>query len=388
MIKRRLLTGAAALAAYAAAEISCSAALVGTRRALLGGSKWKLPRWRAARARSLSGGLAQISCIGTSTTLGNGSDGSLWTNAKVYSYPRQLATLMTAAGLPANDTSVLGDGRGGLADFLLADTRVTTAGGWVEFGSESLAGFMFANSTDTDSFSFTPNYTFDTIDIYDVTNSGYAQWTVNVDGGSPLATVSPSGSTRLRKTTVSCTLGTHTINLQTTSPAEFIIVGIVARKASFPGVLVHNQGAYASQASFWNTSANVWSPLPTIETLAPDLSIINIGTNEWINGVSVATFLSNMQPLIAACLLSGDVLLNAPCYENPANGVSITTQQAIINACYQLAADFGISLIDLTQIIGSYAAGSAAGYYYSDGVHLTQSGYAQVAQANLAAVLS
>lgn len=339
--------------------------------------------WRAAKARVRGGtGSAQIACVGDSKTFGRGSNGADYTGAKVLAYPRQMALKLTARGLTAVEQSVLGTGRGGLSNFLAADARVTVGAGWSEFGSDSAAGFMLGNNADTTAFAFTPGVTFDAIDVFFVTNSAYAQWTVDI-GGSVIYTWAPSGSTRFLKQSISCTRGTNTVNLKRTGVgANAILTGIATRDTTLNQVYIHNLGSSGSQASFWNVSSNSWSPLPALSLLAADLYIINLGTNEWINGVTTATFKTNMGGIITTCQAQGSVLLAAPSFSNP--GVTAQASQDAFNvACRELAVTYNCPLIDESLVIGAWSAGK----YYDD-THENGTSYGLEADALTTALLA
>lgn len=354
--------------------------------AIYSGPQSALRRWRAARSKVLAGtGRAQVACFGDSKTLGYGSSANFYTGAKTKAFPRKLAALLTAMGLPANDRSIFGTGHvGSLANTLLADPRLALGAGWAEFGSYSLGGFFFSNPTDTSSLAFTPTPALDTIEVWDVTNSGCSSYSVNVDGGAALQTVAKgSGGLTLRKTTITgASLGAHTVNVQVSgTPSAFYCLGVDTYDSTTPDVRVHNLGSYALQASQANTSANAWSPIPMITLMAADLYIMQLGTNEWINGVSPATFIANMGPLIAAAQAVGDVILVAPSFSSTAVSTQVA-QDAIIAACYTLAATYSVPLIDFSRWIGDYTTANTLGQYY-DITHESGAGY-----ANEAAILA
>lgn len=339
--------------------------------------------WRAAKARVRGGtGSAQIACVGDSKTFGRGSNGADWTGAKVLAYPRQLASALTARGLAAVEQSILGTGRAGLSNFLAADTRVTAGAGWLDFGSDSLAGFMFGNNADTSALTFTPGVDFDAIDVLFTTNSAYAQWTIDI-GGSAIYTWAPSGSTRYLKQSISCTRGNNSVSFKRTGVgANAIVTGIATRDTTRNQIYVHNLGSSGSQASFWNTSANSWSPLPALTALAADLYIVNLGTNEWINSVTPATYKTNMGPIITTCQAQGSVLLVAPSYSNP--GItSQSSQDAIIAACKELAVTYNCPLLDNSLVVGDW---SAEKYY--DNTHENGTSYGLEADALTTALLA
>ena len=344
-----------------------------------GWSRSRLAAWIDAR-NAVKGGTAScdVACIGDSRTFGVGSGGAYWTAAKTQSYPRQLAGLLaTAAGIGAAEMSMMGDGRtNNLTTLQSAETRLVLGSGWVVYADDSFAGFMLANSTTTTACAFTPTQTFDTIEIYDMVWSGAAEWTVDVDGGAALATVGYGNPLRLRKTTVTCSRGTHTVNIKRTGTGAMVVVcAIIVRDSQTPRAHIHNMGASGSQASFWNKSTNVNNPLNAIGALAPKLSIIALGTNEYINGAPPATFKSNMGPIIQKCQQSGSAIIVAPSYCKTTL-VSKATQDAMIAACYELSDQYSVPLIDNSRILGPWTAGA----YYDD-VHETAASYGAEAAA-------
>lgn len=346
------------------------------------GGAFPMPILRAGKARVLSGaGDMQLGFIGDSKTLGRGSNGADYTNCKANSVPRQVAALLSAAGLPAAETSVLGTGRAGKANFLSADTRVASlAAAWTEFGSDSIAGFMFINSSDTSSFSFTTPNPIDGISVFDSTQTGYAEWTVNVDGGSALATVAAQ-SARARKTPVTCARGTHTVNIQRTGVgSNLIAIGVDTSDSQTRRVRVHNLGSSGSQASYWNTAANNWSPLNMIPILGCDAWVINLPTNDWINAIADATTMASLLGLIAGCKAAGgDVIMIAPSFSNPAVTAQ-AVQDATLAVVRNVASQTRINLIDESKIIGPFVAANLAGLYFDD-THESGAGYALEAAA-------
>jgi lysophospholipase L1-like esterase len=75
------------------------------------------------------------------------------------------------------------------------------------------------------------------------------------------------------------------------------------------------------------------------------LTIINLGINDWENAVSTTTFNTNMQAIITAAKLAGDVLLATP---NTTNGTaSIATQATYVAKIQTLATSNSVKLVDL-----------------------------------------
>lgn len=367
--------------AYPANELT-NAQVAATQALVSGGGNARegLRKWRAARGKVLTGsGSATVLCLGDSRTFGRGSNGADFTNCKAKAVPRTLAQRMTALGLAARESSLFGTGRADLnpptmTNFLSAETRVTLGAGWQQLVTETVGGYPFFNNSTTNSLSFTPTEAFDTIDIYDNANEAFADYTVNVDGGATLATVTASGESRIRKTTVTCDRATHTINIQATGTGKnFILLAVATSDSTASSVLVHSAGASGIQAVQAAASTGSTSYAAGIAAIAPDLTILNLGTNDWINGISASAFDSAMRSLITAAQTTGDVLLIVPPYSNP-SVTALANQDAISNQIRALADSLSLPYIDQQAFIGAYAAANAEGMYFDD-THESGAGY-------------
>jgi hypothetical protein len=141
----------------------------------------------------------------------------LASNAKSLSWPTQLARLI----LNGSWSSVWGDNNimasaGNLHDF---DARLKPSS-WVvdnTIGSGTLCGGFFRGHHHG-SYSFTPTNRIDTVEVWYARSPGRKFFTIDVDGGKPLATIECAGPAGFLKATTTCPLGFHTINLRRTQP--------------------------------------------------------------------------------------------------------------------------------------------------------------------------
>jgi lysophospholipase L1-like esterase len=339
-----------------------------------------LLKWQAAKRAVLAGQRdARVLCIGDSTTAGQGAtnNGSA-SDCRSSSWPTQLVALLNAAGLPASPDSMMASGS---LTMPAGDARITSAVNWVA-STASAGGLMLLNSTTTDPLSFAPAGVFDSFDIWYVQNSGFATFTVNVDGGATLATVNANGSANLVKTTVQCARGTHTINIaRNGTGTNLFIAAIICYDSQDKRALVLNAGYSGSAISQWNDMTTGWGSLNASIKYAPDLSIICVDINDAANGVAAESWLVTMRNIIKFLKASGDIIIAKGCGSNPAI-IAQATQDTYAVALARIRQEYNLpSIVNFTtEMLGGWTAANAAGLMYDD-KHPLASGYARHAAA-------
>jgi lysophospholipase L1-like esterase len=352
---------------------------------------------RAAIARVRAGtGSMKVACVGDSTTTGAFATGNVSAGNRPFSYPSQLANILTARGLPAQSDSFFGSNNviGGIAAYVLYNVKVTSASGFIVGPTTSLGGPSFQSTAVGGVLSFTPTTAFDTIDIYWLPNAGYTV-TVNVDGGATLATITGSPPGVMGHTQITgVTHGTHTINL-TQATGTGVIVGVAVSDSTTPRVAVYNMGI---SSGFVNDTASaalsVLAPLATnkfgffsgIPLVAPDLVTINLTINDINQQVeAVADYQAALQAAVVAAQATSDVILMIG---DPGNTVAWTgpnpSAPAYQNAVYAVAQATNVPVCDITQRWVSYAVTNAVMPYGDTGVgslHPSRVGYADIADA-------
>lgn len=337
-------------------------------------------------AAAYAAGYGQIGFIGDSLFSGWGA-GTTSANSKNSNGAYALATpaaVIAAMGGNAMDGCIPPDnainlGIGGATSTAVTaayDPRRSFGTGWAINGASTAAGgYMSQGNAAGTGLSLTPTEAFDTIDIIWMDQvTGAASATVKVDGVT-VGTLTPSNVNSMHKTTLSCTLGTHTITIDRVGAVDSVFPAFVRTKNSTKKQLsITNLGMVGAKVSDWLVSTNVWSPLNTIPLIAAHLWIIQLGANDINGAVPFGTFKTNLQSLITACKSAGgDVQLVVP---TPANG-SFNVSTAYINAIYDLSSSNSLPTpIDLNALFGSYTASSS---YYFDAVHLLSTGYSRCA---------
>ena len=329
-----------------------------------------LLKWQSAKANIMAGVSHEIvALVGDSTTKGAGA-------SAITAYSRYLADLLELSGIPATDDSIFGTTFGG-ADLATFDTRLTFNGGWTNFGGISVGGPFFTTPS-AGTVTFTPRRQIDTADIFDITASGAGSYNINFDGGASLLSVNQNAANAATKRSVSGSLGTHAINIVRAAGTNYF-VGIAGYNSAKKSARLMNLGWSGSTAEQWDTNINAWDPKNYLKFIAPKLTILCLGINNWrLNGAAgVAAYKTAMLNLIAAAKVSGDVIIVTPS-PSDVSDASMDTQALYIQAMYELADAADVPLIDLWSRWVSYAVRQPLGWM-DDVRHPTARGYADEA---------
>ena len=324
--------------------------------------------WNAKAAAVRSGSArATVLCIGDSVTYGQGAGSpDAWTGARPLSYPAQLATKLSVAGLPAINASMFAGFAGAnptVAQMLAYDSRIAAGAGWFnEAGFPTAGGEVWANSSDTSALSFTPSIAVDTFIVYYYTDPVLGQMTVDVDGTGSSA-INSGVAKSYASVTKSVALGTHTVNIRRTT-GYLRIVGVKAYNSASKAVDVINLGWSGAKSGDWNSTLDPWSPLNAITALAPDLSIIKLGINDWQTAVPPATYAANMAALITRCKQTGDVIVCSP-HQTVGQDPQVN---AYVDALRDAIDNADVRMVDWYYYHGTYAAINGAGNMF-DGLH-------------------
>lgn len=343
----------------------------------------------------------QVLCLGDSTTAGYNEAGLA--NELAFSWPTVLAKAITSGAVSGSSGAVFGGWQNNFGNHLanaasstidVIDTRITAPpAGWSNFDAANagVGGYLLVNSSNTNPLTFTPVGTTDTLDVFFLDGSGYDPFVVT--GGAAGATASSptaatiTGTSTIKKATFTCS-GTSVWKIAKAAAdgKNLIIVGFSAYNAANKEISFFNCGVHSQQLSYLTTTGSYWFTLDqftrTTSALTSPLAIISYGINDWVAGVSQATFTANLNTVINACkAANSDVLLVVP-PPSPTATASAANQQNIINAYYAVAAAQDLALIDLSQRWTSQAVSQPLNYYRgSVDVHPSKMGYADMAHA-------
>lgn len=333
-----------------------------------------LPRFKAALTATKAGTRnTKIVFIGDSTTAGVGTP-----TIVPESYPIQMAQQMTTVkGYYGGKLGIYGGNTN-------QDPRWVMGTGWNP-SIGSIGGNVAFCATSGVVASFTPVEAFNTIDVYYIQVSSYGNLLVNVDGGATLATiVQGANPTCIKKATITCPLGTHTINFTTTSTSQTNIIGCSTYNSAIKGIECLNAGIGGYRADQVAISTNIWDTFNTTATLsplgaiAPDLLIVNLGINDALQNTATATTQTALQLIADNCRNFCDVIFitfNPWAYTyNAGVNSSYLQQRTYANLSRIVAANGGIPIVDLYANWGTQAFSS--GYLSSDTLHPSVAGYA------------
>lgn len=365
----------------------------------------KMRKWQGAIGKMRNGVRnAKLLILGDSTGVGAGATGTAGFGAggRLKSMPVYLASELNRTYYPANCHALWCDGNlgsvGTLASF---DTRCAFTGTWAVqlLDGGSLGGRTIKNATETTAsypFAFTPSAAgapsanVDTFVIWYVVTVGGGTFNWNVDGGASTPVVCSGGANDIASTTVSTTLGAHTLNIWRQS-GNIWILGIQAYDSTTKQIEVWQGSFNSAFVSTMNNTAQPWCIAPMIATTAPDLTVIQLQINDAVvAATSLAQYRSNLQTLITTCLAVGDVILRTgyPSAITYNANAALALQKQYRDVIADVALTNDITFDDVWTRMGSYEIQQAlpGGSMYADSLHPTGNVYASSA-SNLAKIL-
>jgi len=330
------------------------------------------------RMKNFQGTRCKVLVIGDSTEAGAGAPiptGDGLTGAATLASPYDLAWIMTNHGLSAYNSSRMANNGYGNG----YDPRMVENSGWSYGGPSCLGGNISGNSASTQTATFSPSNNVDTFQIIYPTTSSATSIVAEIDSGTPVTINQYSASSALASASVSATSGVHTLSLKLPSlPGSCFWSAILAYNNTNPFIEVLNAGLGGGQTSNFISNTSVWDALPEIEYIAPNLTIIDLYINDAANSVPVTTYQANLQTIITACQLSGDVILITG---NPNNSSTVNaTYPSYLAAMISLAQTNNCLFFDTQQRFYSWAQANNLGWMY-DQYHPNLLGYFEKAEA-------
>jgi lysophospholipase L1-like esterase len=342
----------------------------------------RIPKWRRALGNVAAGvSNAKVCIIGDSQVAGWGASGNVFVNARVAGWPAKMTQILRSCGLNASDASWMGDQNTFQQSTSLAtyDPRITIGTGWVSGTGGLTFGAYALTGSGSGVVSFSPTQTFDTIEVYWAGYPGHGTFSIGVDGGAGLASVSTDVAASVVKTVVTCSRGTHTVDVARTGGGVVSLIGMRVYDSTVKEISIIQGGWSGAASASWNDAAQPFSPKPVLQYIAPDLTIIALCGNDWHGSVAQATFSANIQALITAAQVSGDVILMTDTNTNPATTKSYALQQPYLDTLCSLAASNGVPFVDIAYRWKSFEAANAAGWM-SDQNHPSAAGYLEIAK--------
>lgn len=327
-------------------------------------------------------GRATVVCAGDSLTWGEGGgDASQRVNADINNFVNRAAARLTALGLNSTNDDIFGTG--GNTQNFIPDSDLkgsykagfTYTGGWLQSSSTSVGGIIFNNATDTAAMTITVAGA-DTVELWDLVNTGLGSMTYAVDGGGAV-TLDQNGTAASRKTVIALGApGAHTVVINRVAGTVFVI-GYRAYNSTVKAVDFINIGRGSSLAATWLVQTVAYNIFPVFTTMCATASlvIIKLTTNDAAVPTAEATYKSQMQTLITAARAGGaSVLLMTGSPTNPATD-AIANQLAYRQYMRDLATTNNLPLLDLWAVDINYATLVSRGFMF-DNRHKNKAGYA------------
>ena len=322
--------------------------------------------------------LFRVACCGDSTTAGSLAG---TTGAAQGSYPTHLRSLLATAGY----TVGTGAPAAPLASGSPSDSRWTFTGSWNVAVSN---GTLYYTTTDGGTATFVSDVAGTFLKIYYFDQNG--TWEYQIDGGAQVP-VTPGSTFALKQITVSGLANTtHTVVITGTTVSGAQAAIFAVEVGSSAGVDISAFGAPGFTAGQYATQGgatqNWLSTVKTYMGFSPAITtILDLGLNDANSGVTIPTYLTTMGTLITNLQTAGShVILMIPM--SPAlpgqDGTNLpaATWLSFRQAMYTLSDQFGIPLLDLSFLYGTWSHNNSGGYM-ADGFHPNSAGYLLMAQA-------
>jgi lysophospholipase L1-like esterase len=276
---------------------------------------------------------------------------------------------------PSVAHAVFGDSSIG-ASFFSVDTRFSAGAGWVVAQIDNpWSRGIFGNSTTTNNLSFTPVGSVDTFRIWYITNSGSARsFNWSIDAGATTNVDCNVASSLVYVDVPAGSAGTHTLNIARVA-GPIYICAIQAYNSLIKCVEVLNMGRSGGRASNATSSnAKPEDALNALPLFAPDLTVINLTINEWLNAGTVDAWKIHMQQIIDVAKTTGDVILMAG-VPSKINQAALAYQSSFAAAAGELAAANGLPFLD---VFGRFGSQESISSLYTDNIHPNGAGYADM----------
>jgi len=379
---------------------------------LYDGSKWetvqqtldrngngpKLLNWNYALAniRNQNSKTAKILCLGDSTTAGGAGAAS---NGKASAWPRFLAQELSARGLTAVENGFIGTQTNVFvgsspatiqAQLLAYEGRLSIGGDWGWTQNYAVAGAYWGGdgggsySSSPATFTFTPETYYDTIVIYYLNGAGSGNSTFTWSNGTSSGTLGVSSSTlnvATSKNSVTRTLAPVTITWA--SGSVIYIQGISLYDSTQNQIQVMNAGS-AGISAYAIVNTNPTTLSNALPALGADLTIVNLGINDYGSGTDPSGFQSNLTAICNSAATTGSVLV---CSWIPWIN-SVTNGPAYLDAMNASASACGGAFLNMALVAGynyndviNLGSQQSVGILNSDGVHPNYYGGKLIAQS-------
>jgi hypothetical protein len=213
-----------------------------------------------------------------------------------------------------------------------------------------------------------------------------------IDGGSAVVFSTSAGSTTAAKLVVNSAV-TTSIEVGFNGTGGVLLTGIREySNTEAASIHVHNCCIGGAQTSTWTATHPTGGWLQAQANLNPDLYVIELGGNEFLNAIASSTFKTNMLALLVLIRAAGmtcPVVLSLPYNGPPTVGGGEPLTAFVARAKEIAAADPTVLVLDNSVRMPATNAANTFSLYYTDNVHGAANGNAYALMAeSLAATIS
>jgi lysophospholipase L1-like esterase len=277
-----------------------------------------------------------------------------------------------------------------------ADDDIITKNGTI---ARSYSGLSHQNYVMSPGATLTFAFSGRAITILYTQGAGTGTFTVTIDGGAPtLVTPATSGvaTSHTGSTTITgLSAGPHTAVITATATTRFC--GAVAHTNNTDrGLYLYNSGIGGATTQMF---ADDTSHTQRLQALSPHLIMIMLGSNDYANNTSLATYMTKMTKLVTDIrrdvASQPDILLvhsyqrfdvTAPTHSWSAYGAALSSVARATNCAFLDISGF-YPTSQAADIIRSGGGHASEGLIGSDGIHQTDYGYSYMARLLLDSVL-
>lgn len=272
--------------------------------------------------------------------------------------------IFASIGIAATNDSFFGLGGFSIGALQAFDTRHQFGPGWNELGFPSIGGTALGNESTTSSWLFTARQPYNIARLYYTTFFNFAQFRVRIDGG-PWTTVTqgPLPENRI-SIDIDAPLGMHVLEIQPIGNGTVGAIHIDCIRSDRRQVRVMNWAQTGQSAVGMAASHNDFGARrgQMGQLLYPDLTLINLGTNDVLQGLDPEQSLTAMRQIIGIPKVSlKDVALIQPTPADP-SALSAANHAARRRLIERAARATNTPIIaDFAQQWGPWALANGAG---------------------------
>lgn len=336
----------------------------------------QVSKWQAALNALKNGSKdARLLFVGDSTTWGKGGS-----NHAEATYTTSVPALVSSLLRPICGLAQLGAAIAYGADADQIDDRWIIGAGWAENQGFGIGIWDGHNATGILTFSSTVPC--DSFDVYYIGFPAGGTATMAATGGIPVNVNMLNNNPGIYKqrVTAGSLASSNQLSIAVGSAPNVNIISIEPTRTDAHSLHVGNYGFSGAATPQFVSFPNDYGSIPFIKAYAPDLTIISLGLNDMNSGVSADTYKANLQMLITAAQVSGDVVLTT---FPPSQQAALFSQEpGFVAAMKAVAATNNLGVIDVFANFGS----AYNQPLMSDPVHPNNAGYAQWAQLTARAI--